>query len=186
MLIIIFAQSDSCLLENRQFKLSLGEWCKERNLNPPPPLTYRWNTYWIRPWQLIGICGNPDTPCSGTCVIILLLTLATFRLLDVESWWTHEKFDVVSCLNLLDRCSDPVKLLDDMKNAVKPDGRIVVALVLPYRPFDEFSEYYCSTSRNSNSVQKGSIAFTVMHNTFFFLFRFIPDTFLFRVVNFGK
>jgi len=24
---------------------------------------------------------------------------------------------------------------------VNPDGRIVVALVLPYRPFDEFSEY---------------------------------------------
>lgn len=63
------------------------------------------------------------------------------RLLDVDSWWTRsEKFDVVSCLNLLDRCSDPAKLLVDMRNAVKPDGRLVVALVLPYRPFDEFSK----------------------------------------------
>lgn len=62
-------------------------------------------------------------------------------MLDADSWWTNdEKFDVVSCLNLLDRCSDPEKLLTDMKQAVKPDGRIVVALVLPYRPFDEFSE----------------------------------------------
>jgi 2-polyprenyl-3-methyl-5-hydroxy-6-metoxy-1,4-benzoquinol methylase len=66
--------------------------------------------------------------------------------LDVDTWWTHEeKFDVVSCLNLLDRCSDPAKLLDEIKSAVKPNGRIVVALVLPYKPFDEFSEYTASS-----------------------------------------
>lgn len=64
------------------------------------------------------------------------------RLLDADTWWTREeKFDVVSCLNLLDRCSDPTKLLGDMKTALKPGGRIVVALVLPYKPFDEFSEF---------------------------------------------
>lgn len=64
------------------------------------------------------------------------------RLLDADAWWTREeKFDVVSCLNLLDRCSDPAKLLENMKTAVKPGGRIIVALVLPYRPFDEFSEF---------------------------------------------
>ncbi|VVC24528.1 DREV methyltransferase,S-adenosyl-L-methionine-dependent methyltransferase [Cinara cedri] len=71
--------------------------------------------------------------------MIRILSKKGFKLLDADSWWTNgEKFDVVSCLNLLDRCSDPEKLLADMKHAVKPDGRIVVALVLPYRPFDEF------------------------------------------------
>ncbi|XP_025209170.1 methyltransferase-like protein 9 [Melanaphis sacchari] len=71
--------------------------------------------------------------------MIRILTEKGFRLLDVDTWWTREeKFDVVSCLNLLDRCSNPAKLLQEMKNAVKPNGRIIVALVLPYKPFDEF------------------------------------------------
>ncbi|XP_060868365.1 protein-L-histidine N-pros-methyltransferase isoform X2 [Metopolophium dirhodum] len=72
--------------------------------------------------------------------MIRILAEKGFRLLDVDTWWTREeKFDVVSCLNLLDRCSNPAKLLEEMKKALKPNGRIVVALVLPYKPYDEFN-----------------------------------------------
>ncbi|XP_050421059.1 protein-L-histidine N-pros-methyltransferase isoform X2 [Adelges cooleyi] len=71
--------------------------------------------------------------------MIRILSKKGFRLLDADLWWNHEeKFDIVSCLNLLDRCSDPMDLLDNIKNSLKPNGRVVIALVLPYKPFDEF------------------------------------------------
>jgi hypothetical protein len=40
-----------------------------------------------------------------------------------------------------------------MKKAVKPNGRIVVALVLPYRPFDEFSKFYSQRDFKETAIQ---------------------------------
>lgn len=43
-------------------------------------------------------------------------------------------FDVVSCLNVLDRCDSPLALLADLRALVKPDtGRLLLAVVLPFR-----------------------------------------------------
>ncbi len=50
------------------------------------------------------------------------------------------KFDVISCLNLLDRCDQPVTLLKQIKNALKPEGLLIVALVLPFKPFVEYNK----------------------------------------------
>ena len=44
-------------------------------------------------------------------------------------------YDVVTCLNVLDRCANPRALLRSAKLALAPGGRLVVALALPYRPF---------------------------------------------------
>jgi SAM-dependent methyltransferase len=44
-------------------------------------------------------------------------------------------YDVISLLNVLDRCDRPLSLLGNLRAALKPGGRLVVALVLPYRPF---------------------------------------------------
>lgn len=44
-------------------------------------------------------------------------------------------FDVVSCLNVLDRCERPHSLLQAALRAVRPGGLLVIALALPYRPF---------------------------------------------------
>jgi SAM-dependent methyltransferase len=44
-------------------------------------------------------------------------------------------YDVVSLLNVLDRCDRPLSLLAKLRTALRPEGRLVVALVLPYRPF---------------------------------------------------
>lgn len=38
----------------------------------------------------------------------------------------------ISCLNVLDRCIDPLLLLHEIYNALAPYGRLIVALVLPY------------------------------------------------------
>jgi len=45
------------------------------------------------------------------------------------------QFDVVSLLNVLDRCDRPMSLLATARQAVRPGGLLLLALVLPYKPF---------------------------------------------------
>jgi len=46
-------------------------------------------------------------------------------------------FDIINCLNLLDRCDKPISMLKHMYRLVKPGGLILIALVLPFEPFVE-------------------------------------------------
>ena len=46
-------------------------------------------------------------------------------------------YDGVSLFNVLDRCDKPWSLLRDMRRWVKPDGTVVMAVVLPWCPFVE-------------------------------------------------
>ncbi|XP_037086028.1 methyltransferase-like protein 9 [Pollicipes pollicipes] len=61
-----------------------------------------------------------------------------FAVLDVDTW--HEspvRYDLITCLNVLDRCDRPLTLLQQMRAALKPGGLLVVALVLPLAPYVE-------------------------------------------------
>lgn len=73
-----------------------------------------------------------------------------------------ENIDLVCCFNVLDRCADPhqilqvwlnqkkvfclylmikcLKNLQDIHHALSPDGRAVIALVLPYSHYVETSQ----------------------------------------------
>lgn len=44
-------------------------------------------------------------------------------------------FDVVSCLNVLDRTARPQRLLKRALRLLAPNGRLLLGLALPYRPF---------------------------------------------------
>lgn len=46
----------------------------------------------------------------------------------------EEPFDIITCLNVLDRCAQPLTLLERLHTMLKPDGILVIALVLPYKP----------------------------------------------------
>ena len=48
-----------------------------------------------------------------------------------------ENVHLISCLNVLDRCIDPKSLLTDIYHALHPNGRALLALVLPYQHFVE-------------------------------------------------
>jgi 2-polyprenyl-3-methyl-5-hydroxy-6-metoxy-1,4-benzoquinol methylase len=62
-------------------------------------------------------------------------------LLDAETWPSAGiKFDVITCLNLLDRCDRPLSLLRDLRASLKPGGRVIVALVLPFTPYVEIGK----------------------------------------------
>ncbi|XP_050351886.1 protein-L-histidine N-pros-methyltransferase isoform X1 [Nymphalis io] len=60
-----------------------------------------------------------------------------YTLLDTEEWWREQRFDCVCMLNLLDRCSKPRSMLRQAKAAIGPDGVLLLALVLPYKPYVE-------------------------------------------------
>lgn len=44
---------------------------------------------------------------------------------------------LISCLNVLDRCADPHQILSDIHRALAPNGRVLIALVLPYSHYVE-------------------------------------------------
>ncbi|CAH1155318.1 unnamed protein product [Phaedon cochleariae] len=75
------------------------------------------------------------TEVSGT--MRGLLQKRGYELLDVDNWNLNRKYDVISCLNLIDRCDTPMELLDQISKALKPDGRVLLAVVLPFSAYVE-------------------------------------------------
>ncbi|CAH0761079.1 unnamed protein product [Diatraea saccharalis] len=60
-----------------------------------------------------------------------------YSLLDTDDWWREKQFDCVCMMNLLDRCSKPKTMLKQAKTAIAPGGVLLLALVLPYKPYVE-------------------------------------------------
>lgn len=60
-----------------------------------------------------------------------------FRILDTETWHRYRQFDCICMLNLLDRCNKPKTMLLQAKDALAPGGILLLALVLPYKPYVE-------------------------------------------------
>lgn len=71
-------------------------------------------------------------------------TYLTFRVLDIDSWYRNSyEYDVISCLNVLDRCDKPITLLNQMKSKLKPKtGMIILAMVLPLYQYVESGKNY--------------------------------------------
>uniref|UniRef100_A0A336K8Q6 CSON000642 protein n=1 Tax=Culicoides sonorensis TaxID=179676 RepID=A0A336K8Q6_CULSO len=55
----------------------------------------------------------------------------------IESIRDVEKVHLISCLNVLDRCSDPFEILTDIHETLAVNGRAIIALVLPYSHYVE-------------------------------------------------
>ncbi|XP_039599022.1 methyltransferase-like protein 9, partial [Polypterus senegalus] len=57
-----------------------------------------------------------------------------YKVLEIDEWQKAGfKYDVISCLNLLDRCEQPITLLNDIRRALEPTrGRVILATVLPF------------------------------------------------------
>ena len=67
-----------------------------------------------------------------------LCTARGFKVLELDEWAKEgNKYDVISALNLFDRCDKPVTILKDIHYSLKSTGFLVVALVLPFRPYVE-------------------------------------------------
>ncbi|XP_049874753.1 protein-L-histidine N-pros-methyltransferase isoform X2 [Pectinophora gossypiella] len=60
-----------------------------------------------------------------------------YSLLDIDEWWRARTFDCVCMLNLLDRCSKPRTMLRQARASLRPASHLLLALVLPYKPYVE-------------------------------------------------
>ena len=68
-----------------------------------------------------------------------------FRVLDTWNWAKDTAglhYDLITALNLLDRCDTPKTLLAEIHSKLAPGGYLVVAIVLPFSPFVEVGEFY--------------------------------------------
>ncbi|EKF37919.1 DREV methyltransferase, putative [Trypanosoma cruzi marinkellei] len=50
---------------------------------------------------------------------------------------SRRHYDVIACLNVLDRADKPLELLCSMRDSLSPNGMLLLAVVLPWCPFVE-------------------------------------------------
>ncbi|XP_052061185.1 protein-L-histidine N-pros-methyltransferase-like [Mytilus californianus] len=63
-----------------------------------------------------------------------------FNVIPVDMWDNGAvTYDLIGCLNLLDRCDKPMKILQSIHRLLTPTGRAIVAVVLPFEPYVEFN-----------------------------------------------
>ncbi|CAF2045488.1 unnamed protein product [Rotaria magnacalcarata] len=68
------------------------------------------------------------------------LSTCGYEVLDIDQWGDI-KFDVITCLNVLDRCEKPLSLLKNIREHTNPNhGRVIMSLVLPFKPYFEYSK----------------------------------------------
>jgi len=74
------------------------------------------------------------------------LRAKNFKVLEIDSWAEENTYDMISALNLFDRCDKPLSIIKEIHRSLKPEtGLFLVALVLPFKPYVE------STSDNMPS-----------------------------------
>ena len=62
-----------------------------------------------------------------------------YTVLDKDHW-ANLTFDVITCLNVLDRCDKPLTLLKQIRDHLKPKtGLLILSLVLPFKPYFEYN-----------------------------------------------
>ncbi|XP_049779670.1 protein-L-histidine N-pros-methyltransferase-like [Schistocerca cancellata] len=67
-----------------------------------------------------------------------ILARRGYQLVEADEWpYLELRPHVISALNLLDRCDRPLTLLRQLRETLRPGGRALVALVLPYHHYVE-------------------------------------------------
>lgn len=67
-----------------------------------------------------------------------ILARRGYQLVEADEWpYLELRPHVISALNLLDRCDRPLTLLRQLRDTLRPGGRAIVALVLPYHHYVE-------------------------------------------------
>ncbi|UJR20955.1 hypothetical protein I4U23_024062 [Adineta vaga] len=73
------------------------------------------------------------------------LSTSGYTVLDTDQWGDNH-FDVITCLNVLDRCENPLQLLKQIHDHLNPKtGRLILSLVLPFKPYFEYSNNHRPT-----------------------------------------
>lgn len=85
----------------------------------------------------LGACFDRVTATETSRMMVKRLARRGYEVIsgDVATGLGGRTFDAVSLLNVLDRCDRPLSLLGEARSSLREGGLLIVALVLPYRPF---------------------------------------------------
>ncbi|KAH8322534.1 hypothetical protein KR074_001741 [Drosophila pseudoananassae] len=90
--------------------------------------------------------ANTVSELSGTAGLRVFATEASWTMRErlkklnfnvITEIGGMQNVELILCLNVLDRCFDSFRLLEEIHDALAPNGRAVVALVLPYMHYVE-------------------------------------------------
>lgn len=91
--------------------------------------------------------GRPTLSMSEICDKVFATEMSSpmrnilgskgFEVLEINEWPGEAKYDLISALNLFDRCDKPLSIISDVYSSLKEGGFFIVALVLPFRPYVE-------------------------------------------------
>eukprot|EP00118_Oscarella_pearsei_P004258 m.17931 g.17931 ORF g.17931 m.17931 type:complete len:300 (+) comp27568_c0_seq4:206-1105(+) len=85
--------------------------------------------------QLEEIFGKDISATEASSLMQWRLERQGFKILDVIHWEQQSPFQVISFLNVLDRCDEPMSLLRRIHRGLDEDGILLMAVVLPFDPF---------------------------------------------------
>lgn len=107
--------------------------------------------------ELAALVSGPVFATEYSAVMQMRLRMKGYTVLPIEGWHTAGKgpFDLISCLNVLDRADKPMTLLRQMRDCLSPDGRIIIAVVLPFCPFVEVGSRQLKPTERINVGGRG-------------------------------
>lgn len=75
--------------------------------------------------------------CFKALCQIIIFCLSS--ILNIDEWDNGSlQYDLIGCLNLLDRCDQPMKILKSIHKSLTPGiGKAIIAVVLPFKPYVE-------------------------------------------------
>ncbi|GAB6030663.1 hypothetical protein CHUAL_007519 [Chamberlinius hualienensis] len=96
-----------------------------------------------------------------------ILSKKDYKVLGIDTWPDDQrKYDLISCLNVLDRCNTPITLLKLMMAKVNPDGGLILlAFVTPFQPYVEFG--HNGTNLPIERMNVTGVKFEEQVNTFY-------------------
>lgn len=85
---------------------------------------------------------SPPLPQGLVQLYLFITSMYDCRLLSVNEWYNKQQYNLISCLNVLDRCERPYQLLQQIHQSLKPEGLAVIAVVLPFESYVESGTAY--------------------------------------------
>ncbi|RWS26118.1 methyltransferase-like protein 9 isoform X3 [Leptotrombidium deliense] len=90
--------------------------------------------------QVLSSYFNSTYVTEVSPVMRRILTKRGYSVLDAYHWHKESmNFDLICCLNLLDRCDRPLTMLQRIRSKLKPNGIVLLAVVFPFSQYVESS-----------------------------------------------
>jgi SAM-dependent methyltransferase len=85
------------------------------------------------------------------------------RVIDVTDMSLDQEFDVILCMNVLEHVFDVQAAVDNLRKALRPGGRLVIAVPFVYPYHDEPIDFWRLTEHSLRELCRGFSSVDVRH-----------------------